>query len=301
MEKTVTIHRTKMPMIEYINGNYRVKIYRDGTKKRISTEESPKPVFPETIDLKITNNCDLDCPMCHENSHFKGKHGNINLKFLQSLKPGMEVAVGGGNPLSHPIFDTLCEMLHEKQCIMNLTIHQNHLMKNMTKIHRLIRESKIYGIGISITKLNKELIDFCEQHSSAVIHVIAGIITYEELLALAKYHMKVIILGYKNVGRGKQFYSNTVEKNITDLKKHLANSLRSFNVLSFDQLALEQLEVQKHVPKHVWNKYYLGEEGQFSMYIDLVEEKFAVSSSTKQRFKIMDSIEEMFNRVQTSI
>ena len=39
---------------EYINGNYKVKIYSDGTKVRYSNEDEFHPIFPESINLKIT-------------------------------------------------------------------------------------------------------------------------------------------------------------------------------------------------------------------------------------------------------
>ena len=44
---------------EYINGNYTVKIYEDGTKIRETKEDEFISSFPESIDLKITNRCNM--------------------------------------------------------------------------------------------------------------------------------------------------------------------------------------------------------------------------------------------------
>ena len=42
----------------YQNGNYVVKLYGDGTKEKITSEDSFRASFPDSIDLKITNYCD---------------------------------------------------------------------------------------------------------------------------------------------------------------------------------------------------------------------------------------------------
>ena len=67
---------TKQVLHKYKNGNCRVTLYNDGTKIRVCTEKVPSPVFPESIDFKITNYCDRGCKFCHESCTTKGKHAN---------------------------------------------------------------------------------------------------------------------------------------------------------------------------------------------------------------------------------
>ena len=87
----------------YQNGNYTVKIYDNGTKIRENDLDFFEPDTVESMDIKITNSCDKMCPFCHEASTPDGKHGDIlNLPFLDTLHPYTELAIGGGNPLSHP-------------------------------------------------------------------------------------------------------------------------------------------------------------------------------------------------------
>ena len=88
-------------LTNYKNGNYTVKLYSDGTKIKETEADSFIAEFPDSIDLKITNYCDLNCPMCHEKSNIDGKEGNLDSPFLESLPSGIELAIGGGNPLSH--------------------------------------------------------------------------------------------------------------------------------------------------------------------------------------------------------
>ena len=98
-------------LASYVNGNYNVEIYRDGTKIRFGDVDDFKPAFPENIDVCITKKCDGGCPYCYEGCTINGEHGNIGElarfgnfhlpKWMESLKPGTELALNG-NDLSHP-------------------------------------------------------------------------------------------------------------------------------------------------------------------------------------------------------
>ena len=61
----------------YTNGNYKVSIYDDGTKIRENNLDNLTPDTIESMDIKITNCCDMGCPFCHENSLPDGEHGDI--------------------------------------------------------------------------------------------------------------------------------------------------------------------------------------------------------------------------------
>jgi len=131
----------------YTNGNYIVKIYSDGTKIRITEEDKFIPEFPESIDMKITDYCEVGCPMCHENSSIKGKHANFNYKFLDTLKEGTEISLGGGSTLSHPNLKELLEKLNSKNIICNMTIHNS--VKEIDLLTSFLYKGQIKGLGIS--------------------------------------------------------------------------------------------------------------------------------------------------------
>ena len=88
----------------YKNGNYNVILNLDnGTKIRETEDDEFKAAFAENMDIKISNYCDMDCKFCHEGSTKSGKHGDIlNEKFIGTLHPYQEVALGGGDATSHP-------------------------------------------------------------------------------------------------------------------------------------------------------------------------------------------------------
>ena len=89
-----------MKLFEIENGNLHTTIYDDGTKVR-EFEGTPNPEFPESIDVKITNYCDLACAYCHENSTKEGEHAFLSdlLPLFVDLPQGTELAIGGTNHL----------------------------------------------------------------------------------------------------------------------------------------------------------------------------------------------------------
>ena len=93
-----------MKFVKVKNGNYTMYLdLETGTKIRKNDLDFFDPEKPESMDIKITNKCDMGCQFCHENSTPDGLHGDImNLKFIETLLPYTELAIGGGNPLTHP-------------------------------------------------------------------------------------------------------------------------------------------------------------------------------------------------------
>ena len=287
----------------YTNGNSRVCIYDDGTKIRETDDDEFNEVFPENIDLKITNRCDMGCPMCHENSYEKGAHGDINAKFIETLRPYTECALGGGNVLSHPDFIPLLKKLKEQKVIANITLNQVHFMSNLDLIRELVNQDLIRGIGVSLTDPTDEFIKTIQTFKNAVIHVINGVVTYGQLERLADKDLKLLILGYKDFRRGvdyKQAAENYIKANQINLKVYLKSFIPRFKVVSFDNLAIEQLDVRSLMSEEKWNEFYMGDDGCHTMYIDLVTGTFAKNSVAPldQRYKLMDSIDEMFAKVK---
>ena len=288
----------------YQNGNYTVTILKDGTKIRYNTLDFFTPEKPESMDVKITNCCDMGCPMCHEDSKPNGKHGDIlNVPFFDTLNPYTEIAIGGGNPLSHPDLVLFLEQLKSKKLIPSMTVNQVHFMKNLGLIEELVNKKLIYGIGVSLNSVNDEFIETIRKFPNAVIHVIDGIVHPTQLEELANKGLKILILGYKEFRRGNAMYAN-MGGVIEEMKSSLYNILPTvindnwFDVVSFDNLAIKQLDPKRLMSDEQWNQFYLGDDGKFSMYIDLVNQEFAKSSVSIERYPITADIRDMFNKVK---
>ena len=301
---TITQNITNSPvklistfMVHYKNGNYHVIILPDGTKIRHTEEDEFYPVFPESIDVKVTNYCDLGCKYCHENSTIKGKHADLEalLKQIDLLPAGVELAIGGGNPLSWPDLSAFLVFAESKGLICNLTVNQGHLIQYRDEITELVSLGWVKGIGVSITQkslFNTKWLTDISPH--VVFHVIAGVnpINVLEQVKAFTDKPKTLILGYKTFGRGVGYKDSSVEGSLLEWKEKLPEYLGKQH-LSFDNLALEQLEVQKLLPTEVWDKMYMGDDFTHTMYIDTVKQQYAPTSRSESRmsFSNMDVLE----------
>lgn len=289
----------------YKNGNFFTKIFSDGTKIRMTEDDNFIPAYAENMDIKITNQCDMGCKFCHEGSTKNGKHGDIlNEKFIATLHPYQEVAVGGGDATSHPDLIPFLQKLKDRKVIANMTVNQKHFEQKQDLIQKLVDEKLIYGIGVSLVEPTEEFISLVQQYPNAVIHVINGVLSPADVVALSNHNLKMLILGYKQLRRGNEWYDvnhNEIVSKQAWLKENLSSMLNKFHVISFDNLAIEQLEVQKLMSKEEWDEFYMGDDGSMTYFIDMVERKFARSSTAafEERYDLLDSVDEMFKRVQT--
>ncbi len=284
----------------YKNGNICTSIFSDGTKIRETKDDEFIPAFAENMDIKISNYCDMGCKFCHEGSSTDGKHGDIlNQKFIDTLHPYQEVAIGGGDATSHPDLLPFLMKLKEKQVIANITVNQCHFEQKQDLIKRLVNEKLIYGLGVSLVNPTSEFIKMVKQYPNAVIHVINGIFSPTDYQALSNKNLKLLILGYKHLRRGNEWYEKdkaNIEKNQNWLKDNIGEILNEFKVVSFDNLAIDQLNVRRLMTESEWNDFYMGDDGTMTYYIDMVEQKFARSSTAPmdKRYVILDSVDDMF-------
>ena len=287
----------------YKNGNYTVKVLSDGTKIRETLEDDFIPSFAENCDCKITDKCDGGCPFCYEGCTPNGKHGDIlNYKFLDTLHPYTELAING-NDMSHPDLIPFLMQLREKKVIANLTVNQIHFERHQSLIRKLVDDKLIYGLGISLKEPTEEFISLVKTYPNAVIHVINGILSPSDVTMLADNNLKMLILGYKQLRRGVDWYDTDHENIVVKqmwLKENLEFILSKFKVVSFDNLAITQLDVKRLMSDEDWEEFYMGDDGTMTFYIDLVEEKFGKNSLATDRFPIMDSIDDMFQKIVSS-
>lgn len=284
-------------MWEYKNGNYTVRILDDGTKYRLS--DDPMPEYPESIDVKVTNRCNGGCAFCHEKSTITGKHFDVNLalKLFKDLPRGIELAIGGGNPLE--VSQDLRWLFRKtyNKAIFNLTVNAMHI--------DTIGDLWPNAIGISYRKdLHDKIKKFCDEErkeTQKVIHLIAGVHSLDDLKRCLDDFKRVLVLGYKQVGRGATYYNNSVSLELDKWKANIGSYLYGKkNIIVFDNLSISQLDVKRFFTKERWNDIYMGDDGQFTMYLDLVEKKYAVSSRSEERYDIGDlSVKEMFQKVRS--
>ena len=237
---------------------------------------------------------------CYEGCTPNGRHGNIlNQKFLDTLHPYTEMAING-NDLTHPDLIPFLEKLREKKVVANMTVNQIHFERCQDMIRDLVDRNLIFGLGISLKNPTQEFIEMVKQYPNAVIHTINGILSPSDVEMLSGHNLKMLILGYKQLRRGVDWYDTDHENIVVKqmwLKENLESILSKFKVVSFDNLAITQLDVKRLMSDEEWEEFYMGDDGTMTFYIDLVEEKFGKNSLATDRFPIMDSIDDMFQKI----
>ena len=287
----------------YINGNTRNYIYSDGTRICETDDDEFKFAYARNMDIKICDRCSMQCEFCHEGSAPDGKLGDImNEKFIETLHSYQEVALGGGNVLEHPDLIPFLEKLKKLKVIANITLNQIHFKQNIELVDMLFEKKLIYGLGVSLVSPTKEFIEKVKKYPNAVIHVINGVLKPSDVEALENNNLKMLILGYKHLRRGNEYYESEmadIENKQHWLYNNLDSMLKRFKVVSFDNLALEQLDVKRLLSDEEWEEFYQGNDGSSTYYIDMVERKFAKSSTAAfdKRYDLLDSVDDMFQKI----
>lgn len=288
---------------KYKNGNVNISLFEDGTRVQ-EWDDNEKPIYdtPLSMDIKITNKCDLGCPFCHEMSTINGENGDLVYLFniLENLPKGTELALGGGNPLEN---GNLMEFLQAcKICkfVPSMTINSKHLIQYTNTLNYMIDNKLIYGLGVSIDDdFDFEILKNINNTKNIVLHVIAGVNSIEILQAILEKSIvkKVLVLGYKEFGRGISNYSVATTMLKNDWFQSIGEYIKNLH-LSFDNLGVKQLAISRFLTTKEWNSFYQGEDGLNTMYIDAVKKEFAISSVGKIRYPLKGTIQEIFKIIK---
>lgn len=222
---------------------------------------------------------------CHEKSSDSGEYGRIlNHPFVKTLHRGTELALGGGAVTYHPHLIPFLKELKQQGVLPSITINQQEWEE--TKINHLINEELIYGLGVSFVSFDDEVWDKILKIPNAVVHLIAGYHSPEVFEYFANKGAKILILGYKDWGRGKDYlekHKEGIPLRISAVEEMLPILFTKCKVVSFDNLSIEQLHIRDIVGEEKWKEFYMGNDGQYTMYVDLVKGECAKSSTSPDR------------------
>lgn len=292
----------------YKNGNTWTTIYDDGTKEHVTMDDEFEFEFTESHDISISQCCDNGCEWCYYGCSPTGKHGKLmGWKFFDSMRPYTEIAINLQRPIPDDILLFLKEM-HDRKILVNVTVNQNHFMDGSIKefLGEAIADNLINGIGISLTDpTQKGFIEDVKKYPNTVIHVIAGVTPWGDIQDLMGHDLKLLILGYKKTGRGKKYYDSLYLPIITQIKYlegGLDEVINGFKVVSFDNLAIEQLHIKDKLSDKEWENFYGGDDGTVTFFIDLVKGVFARNSLSQITYPIGDkTIDEMFAIIKKEV
>lgn len=309
MKRVIIEREEKEPELlgEYMNGVVHTMLYSDGTKVReVEDDQDFISDFAETMDVNISQYCENGCNFCYSNCSKNGKHADFSKyeKLFDSLHPYTELAINL-NSSFHPGLREFLQKMKDKNVIVNATINQKDFEEYWQELLVLTGEKLIWGLGISLVNPTRDFTNKVRLYfPNAIIHIINGIVTEEQMMRLGFQGLKLLILGYKQVGRGVDWYSEDqeeIKKNQKWLYKMLPYQVTHFKIVSFDNLAVEQLNPKRLIGEELYNQRFMGEDGTMSFYLNLVDGYFAKNSLSDIHYPIGDkTVDECFKIIRNS-
>lgn len=299
-----------MDYLVYKNGNYIVTTSGINLEKRcLRRGEDFKPEFPDSIDLKISNRCSSGCPYCHESSTKDGDVCNTRKLFehLNELpKEPIEIAIGGGNVLeSKGELMEVLEWCKNRGYRPRITINEDTI-NDEADVKYLETLIDRYGIalgvslrpGMSEDRL-KKVVGLLQSgymlERSIVYHIICGAFPLNLLEKLCTgwesflCSRRILFLGFKNFGRAKDNGIKPEELGDFErlVKKLILQGREGHDVVSntygFDNLAIEQLNIESALLGKEFRDIFMGPEFSCSMYVDGVKGEYAKTSRDTER------------------
>ncbi len=139
--------------------NYR-SIWCNGKTLRFAIDPS-KPItelkYPEFYDIKVTGNCEGKCPYCYMDSKPESHYENIIEKtriFFKDMSTNelpFQVALGGGEPTSHPDFVELLRVLKEEFDICPNYTTNGMFVSDPETLHKIMFNTKQYCGGVAVS------------------------------------------------------------------------------------------------------------------------------------------------------
>lgn len=284
---------TNKILYKYDNGSDIVTILEDWTKIREHISDI-NPIQPESIDFKITNYCNAWCEYCHENSTIEWKHGKLDDSFFDWVMPWLEVAIGWWNPLDHPDLISFLRKLKKRGIITNITINSIHLTqtKYIELTRQLFKENLVYWVGISYNyKFFDKIPEDIKNNKNVVVHVIMWLVALRDFKILKGY--KLLVLWYKVHWRG---IKHKIHTNL-EMSAKVVYSLLGKEHLCFDNLAIKQLNLLKNLRTEVINDLYMWNDWENTFYIDIVKQRYSITSYKKFNLKIEKTLKECYKNI----
>jgi hypothetical protein len=265
---------------------------RTGNKVRMSVKDEPylKSSVPELVDLKITDYCAAGCKFCYQSSTEAGKHASMKtlrstINLLAKMKV-FEIAIGGGEPTDHPDFVEILKEIAGHEMVANFTTLSDRWLADPAKLQAVQTYVKAIGVSCSSAKglalveeINATVNPGWQRVKVMAQHVVGAQplwVTAEFINAALSKKIPILLLGYKNVGFGKEFTRHDEGQDVAFFLKMAVSSFKDASV-SVDTALLDQ---HPSIPSLLGAPIALttSPEGKFSCYIDAVTKRMAASS-----------------------
>lgn len=287
--------------MRYKNGNAVVSLdLRDGTRIIEYPDNEPLTLqTPLNVDIRVSTQCPygydtvtqkFTCAFCHESALVAGQECDYDVLqetlVGQNLPRGTEIALGVNEVTDNLI--KFVKNLWQHGLVVNITMNERYITE-FGDVGLLKLKPYIFGLGISYRSLQGclSLPDWIADYPHTVIHVINGIDDFDNVKELGVKYRKLLVLGEKDFGFNRGKVDLTTPRH-QQWKVNIMQLTKVFNIVSFDNLGLQQLGIRGKITDEEYKSFYQGEH---SMYINAVEQYFAPSSRTRNgiaRFNEID-------------
>lgn len=271
---------------------------------------NPKPfgklATPLLVDLKITDFCSFGCTYCYQGSTPAGKHADLG--YIQSIayklrEAGIfEVAIGGGEPTTHPKFVEILRTFRSYGITPNFSTRNLAYFSN-ERLERVL--DIVGGFAVSIDSAeqakawSKRLEEYNEgnppvqSYDKVSIQYVLGstpLSEFKKIVKESKGFDSITLLGWKTTGRGK------------DVAPHDYTGWLEIAKKKFYTVGVDTCVAQRHEgllkSADISECLYSLQEGQQSMYIDAVLQRAGASSFVEEDqyvpFATYSKVEDVF-------
>lgn len=283
------------------NDDFVLQNVYNGDKIRISfnsNQKTTKSSFPELVDLKITDYCNYGCVFCYQSSTKEGKHASLvniekTIKML-SNSGTMEIAIGGGEPTSHPNLLQILQTIKNHNMMAcfttkNFNMHESADFEDILKTTNSIAFSCNSIAEIEKVQLIKEAMLVVDTYPRPVVYIqmipeLMSDVNFDKALQYVSDKMfktPVTLLGYKDFGFGESYKPKNKFANsewIKTIKKYSNKNGIKFGI---DSVLVSKWK-QELINNNVDPLALVGEEGKFSCYLDAVNMTIHKSSFSKE-------------------
>ena len=280
--------------------------YLNEVSARIHFDHSAKPPArwkPRMVDLKITDRCTRGCPYCYQGSSPNGKvasyyatrdrigiFGILNELVEMGVQ---EVAIGGGEPFLDSVL--IRDVISGAKSIgldVGISTGTMSFMENESLYSMLVEDGVVVGYSPSnLTELKAAchaINERLEFHSSFLLHLVEGLFTIEELNILLDYHHipNLLFLGLKALPSGE------LPSMTGAMGNEMLRWVQDKQVTYKTNISIDTAFANKwqHILSNLKVPYlsYRTKEGEWSLYIDAVEQIIAADSYSAELINFSD-------------
>jgi hypothetical protein len=278
--------------IDPATGHFTLFNKQTGKKLRFLPEGVKAPessAAPELVDIKITDHCPVGCSYCYQGSTVSGLHGDTSeIEQFASYVGNMgvfEVAIGGGDPTTHPGFIRILRAFHRNGVVPNFSTQLWDWLDDPKVVEAVKECCGAVALSTQSPTHAKRWFDRMEEVGiKAHVHYVLGLSPLENLKKMfaADERGHIVLLAHKAMGRAQ----GSTPIDYTGWQDVVRKHNKKWWTVAVDSFLVDDVRdgfTRDEVPGHLFE----ASDGRFSFYWDAVEGSYAAHSFKPQSERII--------------